>query len=232
MVLNEKQTTVAYRCPSCGAGVMSPVGIFALSGDMVKLKCSCKKSEMTLVHRRDNKTVRITVPCIFCEKPHTFTVNTSLFFSKELFVLPCPYSDINVGFVGEENVVKAELARTELELLDMLEQNGIDDFHSLHNEDEMTITDSQIVDIVTFVIRDLDAEGKIFCTCHPNGREPIADDMMEREDCTYDVEFTNDGIKITCTECGDSTTIPTDSLLTAHAFLNSDKLVLEKTSEK
>ena len=228
MVLDTKQTTVAYRCPKCGAGVISPVGIFALSGDMVKLKCSCKGSEMGIVHRKEDHTVRLTVPCIFCEKPHTFTVNTSLFFSKEMFLLPCPYSDINVGFVGDENLVKAELARTELELLDMLEQNGIENFSSLHGDDEDAITDSQLIDIVNFVIRDLDAEGKIFCTCHPNGREPLPEDVLEREDCTYDVEFTDDGIKVTCTQCGDTTLIPTDSLLSAHAFLNCDKLILEK----
>ncbi|MBE6548374.1 MAG: hypothetical protein E7667_05825 [Ruminococcaceae bacterium] len=229
MVLNVKQTTVAYRCPECGSGVLSPVGVFSLSGDMVKLKCSCKNSDMSIVHRKDNNTVRLTVPCIFCSKPHTFTVNTSLFFSKELFVLPCPYSDINIGFVGEENAVKSELARTELELLDMLEESGIQDFKGMRGDDDV-ITDSQIVDIVTFVVRDLDAEGKIFCTCHPNGREPLPDGVEQREDCTYDVEFTNDGIKVTCTECGDSALIPTDSLLTAHAFLNSEKLVLGKNN--
>ena len=129
--------------------------------------------------------------------------------------------------MGEENLVKGELARTELELLDMLEQNGIEDFSSLHGDEEV-ITDSQILDIVTFVVRDLDAEGQIFCSCHPNGRDPLPDGVLDREDCTYEVEFTGDGIKVTCTECGDSVTIPADSLLGAHAFLNSDKLVLEK----
>ena len=226
MVLDVKQTTVAYRCPECGAGVMSPVGMFALSADMVKLKCTCKKSEMSLIYRKDNHTVRISVPCIFCDKPHNFTVNSSLFFSKELFVLPCPYSDINVGFIGEENIVKSELARTELELLDMLEQNGIEDFKSLHGEEEI-FTDPQVFDIVTYVINDLDAEGKIFCSCHPNGREPLPDGVYEREDCSYGVDVTSEGIKVTCAECGDSVIIPTDSLLGAHAFLNADKLILK-----
>ena len=30
MVLDAKQTTVAYRCPHCGAGVMSAVSLFHL----------------------------------------------------------------------------------------------------------------------------------------------------------------------------------------------------------
>jgi hypothetical protein len=95
MVLEPKQTTVAYRCPHCGAGVMSAVGLFNLTADMVKLKCSCGESEMSVVYGKDGK-VRFTVPCILCPTPHTFTVSSSLFFGKELFVLPCPYSDINI----------------------------------------------------------------------------------------------------------------------------------------
>lgn len=229
MVLDSKQTTVAYRCPECGVGVVSPVGIFALSADMVKLKCSCKGSEMGIVYRKDNNTVRMSVPCIFCDKPHSFNVNSSVFFSRASFLLPCPYSGVNVGFMGEENEVKSELARTELELLDMLEQNGIEDFHSLRC-DNQTLTDPQIMDIILFVIKDLDAEGKIFCSCHPNGHEPLPDDVEEREDSSYDVEFTDEGIKVTCTECGDSTVISADSLLMAHAFLNADSLTLEKKS--
>ena len=156
MVLNEKRTTVAYRCPDCGGGILSAVGLFNLSADMVKLKCTCGKSELKIIYNRDG-TVRLTVPCLICSQPHTFTVNASLFFTDELFVLPCPYSDINIAFMGEMNQVKAELARTELELLDMLEENGITDFSALHG-DEKDLPDPQILDIILFVIDDLDAE--------------------------------------------------------------------------
>lgn len=214
MVLDAKQTTVAYRCPHCGAGVMSAVGIFALSADMVKLKCTCGKSEMTIVSSKDKK-VRLTVPCLFCANPHNFTLNSSLFFEKELFTLQCPYSDINLAFLGETNQVKAELARSELELLDLLEKSGLKDFDSFHTDEE-SLTDPQILEIVMFVINDLDAEGKIYCKCDPadNGRQ-------------YDAEILNDGVKVTCRKCGASRLIPTDSRLGAHAFLNADSLHLE-----
>ena len=89
MVLETKKTTVAYRCPHCGAGIMSAVDIFALKADMIKLKCTCGKSEMSVVDTKDGK-VRLTVPCMLCAQPHIFTVSNSLFFGKDLFVLPCP----------------------------------------------------------------------------------------------------------------------------------------------
>ena len=230
MVLNEKRTTVAYRCPDCGGGILSAVGLFNLSADMVKLKCTCGKSELKIVYNRDG-TVRLTVPCLLCAQPHTFTVKSNLFFSDELFVLPCPYSDVNICFTGEMNRVKAELARTELELLDMLEENGITDFSALHG-DEKDLGDPQILDIVLFVIDDLDAEGKIYCRCHPDPAMADAAPAAEygewnEEASRYEAEITDEGIKLTCRVCGASRVIPTDSMLAAHAFLNADSLHLE-----
>ena len=226
MVIDPKQTTVAYRCPECGGGVISAVGLFSLSADMIKLKCTCKESDMQIVYRKSEDQMRITVPCIFCRKPHSYNVSSKMFFSKDIFLLPCPYSDINIGFVGEENNVKAELARTELELLDMLEENGISDFKSLHGDEE-DMPDSQVLDVVSYIVGELDAEGKIYCKCFPEGREPLADGELDRTDSEYDVEITNDGVEVSCAKCGSKRLIPTDSMLTAHAFLNSDFLKLE-----
>ena len=212
MVLDQKQTTVAYRCPKCGGGVMSVVGLFNLSADMVKLKCDCGGSEMSIVYTKDSK-VRFTVPCILCPNPHQYTLSSSVFFSKELFVLPCHYSGINIAMMGETNSVKAELARTELELLDMLEKSGIEDFESIRGE--QTLTDPQVIEIVLYVIKELDEEGRIECKCQGEG---------ERE---YEIEFLRESMKVTCKACGASKEIPTQSLIDAHEFLNADRLVLE-----
>ena len=213
MVLDSKQTTVAYRCPYCGAGIMSAVGLFSLSADIIKLKCDCGHSEMSVAYTKDGK-VRLTVPCIFCPRPHTFTVSSTLFFGRDLFVMACPYSDINISFTGEADRIKTELARTELELLDILEANGISSFAALHGEEEKILTDPQIFDIIMFVIHDLEAENKIFCRCKAGEGE-------------YDAEVLDDAIRISCKKCGAMRYVPTDSLLGAHAFLNCDSLYLE-----
>ena len=195
---------------------MSLVDPFALSADMIKLKCDCGKSEMSVVYSNDGK-VRLTVPCLFCPNPHSFVINSSVFFGKELFVLPCPYSDINIAMTGEINNVKAELARTELELLDILEKSGVDSFEAIRGEDSSrdVFTDPQIFDIIMFVINDLDAEGKIYCKCKDEGEGD------------FEVEVLDDGIKVSCKKCGASRIIPTDGLLAANAFLNADSLYLE-----
>jgi hypothetical protein len=154
---------------------------------------------------------------MFCPKPHQFVLSRTLLFDKELFTLPCPYADLTVCCVGEDNHVRAEMARSELELLKVLEENGITDPSVLHSEADATSsfpTDPQVRDIVMFVISELDAEGKIRCRC------------QSRQDHTYDVSIEDDGIRVSCGGCGASRWIPTDSSLAAHAFLHSDELDL------
>ena len=216
MILDSKHTTVAYRCPHCGAGVISAVNVFSLSADMVKLKCTCGKSEMSIVSSQDEK-IRLTVPCMLCATPHTFTVNSSLFYGKDIFSLACPYaSDFPLAFFGEINLVKGELARAELALLDMMEKNGLVPPDEILDDENM-LPDPQILDIVMFVINDMDAEGKIYCKCAPDesGRD-------------YEVDITAEGVSVTCKKCGASRTVPTDSRLSAYAFLNADALYLEE----
>ena len=84
MVLDKKETTVAYRCPVCGASVMSMIGIFALTADLIKLKCPCGESELELVYTRDKK-IRLNVPCLFCPTPHSYIISSQMFFERNHF---------------------------------------------------------------------------------------------------------------------------------------------------
>ena len=74
----------------------------------------------------------------------------------------------------------------------------------------------------------VESENKIYCKCNPapdGNRPPVADDALPER--VYDAEIVEDGIKVSCRECGCSRIIPTDGLLSAHAFLNADALYLE-----
>ena len=214
MVLETKQTTLAYRCPHCGNGVISAVNPFLLKGSMLRLKCDCGESFLEIQPTTDHK-FRLTVPCILCPTPHHFTVSENLFYDKELFVLPCPYTDLNIGMMGEINHVKAELSRTELELMDLMEEHGVQSFSALHKQAAETVSDPQVQEIVLFVIRDLDEEGKIFCKC-PSDVEHA-----------YDAEILSEGVRVSCQKCGATKILPTNSMTEAHEFLNCDALYLE-----
>ena len=99
MVLNSKETTIAYRCPACGKFILGMVGIFSLSGDLIKLKCDCGGSELKIAYTNDRK-LRITVPCMFCPAPHTYVLSSGAFFDRDLLALSCTYSSLDICFIG------------------------------------------------------------------------------------------------------------------------------------
>ena len=213
MILDPKKTTVAYRCPSCGAGVMSVVGLFDLGADMMRLKCDCGQSAMTVVYSKDGR-VRMNVPCFLCPNPHSFTVSSSVFFKDDLFLLPCPYSDISIAMTGNTNKVKAELARSELELLELIEKSGAENLDRLREQNDF-YANPEIVEIVTYMLRELDEEGKISCSC-PDGVEG-----------DYVIDFLDNEINIECKNCHCKKSLRADSLMAAHDLLNLDNLTLE-----
>ena len=220
MVLDNKQTTIAYRCPHCGAGVMSEMDIFTLSAPMIKLKCDCGGSEMTVVKQADGR-IRMTVPCLFCPKPHSFLISARIFFGKEDFFLQCPYSNMDVCFLGDMDHVKANLARGEYELMNLMEENGISDlsaFREANTENEAEALDSELTQAVIFVLSELEAEGKIYCKC---------DHEHEIDEEKYGFEIFSDGVLVKCRDCGAERKIPTDNSLNTHAFLDASAIYLE-----
>ena len=218
MILDSKETTVAYRCPHCGAGVMSVVGVFSLSGDMIKLKCSCGKSELLLQYTKD-KSVRITAPCIICPKPHNYTVSTAVFFSNELFRLGCTYTGLDICFIGGKDNVLEALKENESLLLGMFEEAGVTSLDALHKDDPFDDADDPFVDdVVRFMLAELKEEGGIHCNCDA-GEMP-----------SYNFEFVApdyESIRVYCETCGAEVIIPMTSAINAEAFLNVDELYLK-----
>lgn len=216
MVIEPKRTTVAYRCPACGQSVMSAVDIFSLNAAMVKLKCECGGSELTAVDADDGR-VRLSVPCLACPKPHVFTVNRSVFFGKDIFLLPCPYTNLDVGFLGSPEAVGGELERVRLELVELLGEGaleGLTEQAQSHEDNDGQDADPCVADIVRYVVRELLEDGHVFCNCP----EHVCNDC--------ETELTDDGIRVSCRDCGASALVKTDSLIRAYDFLNADSLTL------
>ncbi|MBE6612223.1 MAG: hypothetical protein E7632_07005 [Ruminococcaceae bacterium] len=217
MILNSRETCIAYRCPYCGSGIKSMVGVFSLSGTMKKLKCSCEASEL-VIHQTNDGKIRITVPCLLCGNEHTFVISRELFYEKELFVYTCPYSAMELVFIGKEDAVSAALTKSEEDLMEMLKEMGLDDLDRLHGDMDQLDEDDKpcdpaIYDTVMFVIRDLMESDGISCCC---------------DDGDYDVAVSDDHVKVFCRSCGASKDIPTDSELAAQAFLEVTHLQLLK----
>lgn len=235
MVLEHTQTVVGYFCPACGTSVLSIVGIFSLSGDMIRLKCPCGQSELTLRYTSDRK-VHLSIPCLVCPRPHLRVVSQGTFFENSLFTVPCTLSGFDMCFIGEKDEVCAAMQRTEQQILQTLEQAGVTGCKNLHDvvscavpaqrdgeaqaqeseefEHELNFPDNHIFDLVNFVVHDLADEGKIRCGCDGGQGD-------------YELIPAADHVTVRCRNCKKSCEIPCNNSLFANAFLEYDSLTLQ-----
>ena len=221
MILNSKETTVAYRCPRCGKMVFSVVGVFTLSGDMFKLKCGCGESELIIQYTSDRK-LRLTVPCIVCANPHTYVISSKTFFDEEVFRMSCPYATVDICLVGEQNAVIEAAKQADTELLSLLNASGVeslDDFLAAKEEDDehhsKEAADPEMQSLVHFMLCELEEDEKITCKCGHHGH--------------YEFKFVGnklDNVLIYCTECSASVSIPLRDHAESEEFLQLDELKL------
>ena len=209
-----KQRNIAYRCPGCGSAVIGLVGKFALHANMLRLKCSCGDEQSLDINLSDSK-VRLSVPCLFCRQNHSYVVSESLFFENDRFLLNCPYSNMDIAFIGDEDTVGQELSRTEAELNMLMKDLEAEELSDIQPE-EMTeaeiLPDPAVYDTLRFVVKDLEADGKLNCPC---GKGP------------YDLRFTDSGMQVWCESCGASYDFDATSPTMAEEYLGLTELSLK-----
>lgn len=214
MVLNPGQTHVAYRCPECGGLIYGFVGKFALSAGMLRLKCTCGGSAMDITVTQD-KRVRLSVPCLFCKQNHSYVVSQSIFFERDLFLLNCPYSNMDICFIGEKEKCDEQADRTgaELErLLADLEAEKLSDIQPQDMDEEEALPDPTVYDAIRFLMKELEYDGKISCPCGIG--------------TGYDLRFCREGVQIYCPACGAAHTFDTRAEAASEEYLTLDSLTL------
>ena len=215
MVIQPKQRNIAYRCPECGTSIFGIVGKFALSANMLRLKCDCEsESSLDITVANDGK-IRLSVPCLFCKQNHSYVVSESIFFDKENFLLNCPYSGMDIAFLGDEESISKELSRTEEEigrLMASLEAENLSDIQPEDMSDDEVPPDPAIYDTLRFVVKDLEDEGLVKCPCG-NG--------------SYDLRFTDSGMEVYCEKCGASFAFSAASPTMAEEYLDLEEIVLK-----
>jgi hypothetical protein len=127
---------------------------------------------------------------------------------------PCPYSGMNIAFVGHSDKVAEAFADADRELQEILKEEQFSSLAESRQDRSRMFSDPQIMDIIMYVIHELSAEGEIRCKC-PEGHGHYAVDILD--DC----------VKITCEDCGAYAEIPTDSIVSANAFLHCTHIDLE-----
>ncbi len=215
MIVTPKQRQIAYRCPECGDAVFGLVGRFAMKANMLRLKCGCDKSSSLDISYTQDAKVRLTVPCLFCKQNHSFVVSENIFFNRDRFLLNCPYTGMDISFIGDEDAVKEELERTRGELERLLAQFEAEELADIQpqdmNDDEM-LPDPAVYDTVRFVVKDLEAEGKVDCPCHEG---------------PYELRFCDEGIQVYCERCGATYTFYASSPSVTEEYISLTEIKLK-----
>ena len=83
--------------------MVSPVGAFALTGDMFRLKCPCGGSALEI--QLGKEKVRLVVPCVACPPPHHYNMSRQLFFPGH-FPLPA-LTSVGCAFISSRQSARA-----------------------------------------------------------------------------------------------------------------------------
>lgn len=207
---NDSNSTVAYICPGCGGTVISGVDILRLSGDMMKLKCSCGESELVMI--RGKGGVRFSVPCFFCGKPHVFSFAGDP--SPILYKGGCPFTGMDIFFLGEKESVVTAAKQSSDDIKAALEENGIDAGEFLKNG-KGAEKDVHVRDMLMLVFTELLEDGKVFCGCTESG-----------EDGDYSIRETDEAVVIECGKCKRKRAAFCDGSIDTQNLLEADSLTL------
>ncbi len=214
MVKDIKSAHIAYRCPECGSIIYGLVGQFALSAGMVRIKCSCGGSALDITTTNDKK-LRLSVPCLFCKQNHNFVVSQNIFYGRDLFLLNCPYANMDICFMGDKEKTDAAIEESDKKLsmlLADLEVESIKDMQPVDLDEDDILPDPVIYDTLKFLIAELAADGEIDCPCH---------------DGEYDLRFLGSGIQVYCKKCGGVHFFDATSSALSEEYLKIDRLTLK-----
>ena len=214
MAIIAKHTHIAYRCPDCGSVVYGLVGEFALTSSMLRLKCGCGKSALDITVTNDKK-LRLSVPCVFCKDNHNFIVSTGIFFERDLFFFNCPYANMDIGFLGEKAKIDAAVEENTKALTRLIQDMGaeaLDEIQPMDMDEDEVLPDATVYDLIRFIVKDLEAEGRIDCPCHSG---------------SYDLRFAPGGIQAYCPECGATYLFSCESAAAAEEYIKIPQIDLK-----
>jgi len=215
MVLKPKETHIAYRCPDCGTAVYGLIGDFIPTAGMLRLKCPCGKSRMQIIPSPDREKIRFDVPCLFCRQDHHFSVSRPVVFGDRLFLLNCPYTNMDIAFLGAKEEVDRAVEEQDKELSKLAGALGVERLRDLApegDESEKALPDAHVHDIIRFIVKEMEADGQISCPCQSG---------------SYETGMTENGILVYCPTCGASHLFPANSVSDAEQFLHCERLELK-----
>lgn len=209
-----KRTQIAYRCPHCGTATVGFLGGLSAVSDMLRLRCGCGESSLDITNKKDGK-LQLTVPCVYCKDNHAFVLQSDIILRNEKTMLSCPYSGMDIAFVGDEESISIELERSANELSRIMQSLEAEELRDIQPQDvdaEDAPPDPGMFDSINFLVRDLESDGLVKCPC---GKE------------RHELRFTDVGMQVYCPDCGASYDFYCKTVASAEEYLTFNEIILK-----
>lgn len=208
-----KRTQIAYRCPDCGVATVGFLGGLSAVSDMLRLRCGCGESSLDITNKKDGK-LQLTVPCVYCKDTHSFVLQSEILLRDDKTLLSCPFSGMDIAFIGDEETISTELERSANELSRIMQSLEAEDLSDIQPQDvdaEDAPPDPGMFDSINFLVRDLEADGAVKCPC---GKD------------RHELRFTDNGMQVYCPDCGASYDFYCKTVSAAEEYLSIDEITL------
>jgi len=153
IMVEDAKRSIAFICPVCRQPVILERTAFQLAASGGRLDCPCGKSGIDVALM--GHQVRLTVPCLFCEREHTVTCSMPAFLREKTLAFSCANSGLDCCYVGEEEPVFAAMRRLE-ETVDELESEA---------GAQGTFLNDLVMEEVLEELRDIARRGGVSCSC-------------------------------------------------------------------
>ncbi|MBQ9940488.1 MAG: hypothetical protein IJO74_02995 [Clostridia bacterium] len=206
-----KTTVIAFICPGCGETIVRDINIFSLSGGC-DIDCDC--GETLNIKVTQNRKVVLSVPCLACPEYHTIRLSSASFFDRELFTVQCPYTALDICYIGHRDKVEKAVSDNKKYLEETFSANKNGEIErDILQEMYDKYDNPMVMNDILLIIRDYITDGAVECGCDNTDKLRI--------------DIARDRVVLACNGCGKSKEIRalTENDVTYMAEL--DKIVLK-----
>ena len=113
--------SASLRCRKCGRFFLGDMSFFEMKNAGGScIKCECGEVLMT-VKSHDSKTFHVYIPCLMCDKEHSFVFTWKSMPWEKVKILNCPSSSCDIAFIGGRALIRSLTAKRKKDMQELIE---------------------------------------------------------------------------------------------------------------
>lgn len=115
---------IAVKCSECSKYTVVDLNLFKLKVP-TNIMCECGNNILK-IYIKDNELI-LNISCIACDDVHSYAFNVKDIIKKQLLILSCPVTGMEIAFLGKKNYVDKVVDRYMVDMYELLNYLGVID---------------------------------------------------------------------------------------------------------